>query len=780
MTVQDRYRFLSSIVRIVNSSRLTYPARLKAIARRTAIDFSAVSATVYFYDPERSGLYRRISSLAAVRSPECFIPAGEGIAGLCAQKREIVRALPGRLHRQEPTSAKEREFLAFPIGDGVHLVGVLSLGFEERSLANDFDREFLNLLLEQIGHLIQCINDAESGARKIRNLAGLNDLGQSLNRSLPQKALIPQVLQRIHRYSGACCTFLRVSGVGGLQPVVMRKCRKTVYPYLNDLASMEETLASRVLNNGQTILTTDVISSGPFPPSSLSVPLMLESRLLGAITFFGKQEGEGQCKNFDNTDRELLENMAQIVSGALEGAANYQHMTLLAQEHKKKLKEISLLYRLSNTMLTTISLNKLIHLILTALTSGYQPFFDRAMLFLFNKRSGVLQGMLGVTRETDMGLVQDVEELDSLGFGRWDISEAEMEHQRDSEFSRMVRSTRLEIDRQRNAASRAVLDRRLVHISDIAKETHIDVDFVTRFAMTSFATAPLIAREEVVGIVCVDNGFTAKPISRDDLRFLQLFANQAGMAIENSMLYNRVEDTDRELRETQERLIQGEKLAAIGEMAANIAHELKNPLVAIGGFARRLEKKFAAPSSEHDSVERIVKEVERLEKMLTDILAFSKQARICYHQCSMSDIVEEALATAAVPLQDSVIRVEKHLPKTGTNFMGDPQQMKQVLLNLLFNARDVMKTGGTLEISVYSATLDGQPAVGVSVADTGAGIPQEVLHNIFNPFFTTKDTGTGLGLSIVHRIVDNHRGRIDVTNRVQGGACFNMLIPVEP
>lgn len=780
MTVQDRYRFLSSIVRIVNSSRLSCQARLKAITRRTSSDFSAASATVYFYDSERSGLYRRISSVSSVRSPDCSIPAGEGIAGLCAQKKEIVRALPGRLHRQEPTKANEREFLAFPVLDGIQLMGVLTLGFEERSTANDFDRELIHLLLQQIAHLIQCIADDERSSRNVRDLAGLNDLSQSLNRSLPQKALIPQILQRMHRYSGACCTFLRVSGAGGLQPAVIRKCRKTIYPYLTDLAAMEESLSSRVLNNSNTIHTTDLISPGPFPPSSICVPLVRESRLLGTITFFGKQEGEGLCKNFDDTDRKLFESMAQIVSGALEGAATYQHMTLLAQEHRKKLKEISLLYRLSNTMLSTISLNKLIHLILTALTSGHQPFFDRAMLFLFNKRSGVLQGMLGVTRETDMGLVQDIDELDSLSFGRWDISEIEMEHQRDSEFSRMVRSTRLEIDRQRNAASRAVLDRRLVHVSDIAKESHVDVDFIARFAMTSFATAPLIAREEVVGVVCVDNGFTGKSISRDDLRFLQLFANQAGMAIENSMLYNRVEDTDRELRETQERLIQGEKLAAIGEMAANIAHELKNPLVSIGGFARRLEKKYAKSSVEHDSVERIVKEVERLEKMLMDILAFSKQARICYHPCIMNEIVEEALATAAIPLQESSIRVEKHLPKTDTRFMGDPQQMKQVLLNLLFNARDVMKAGGTLEVSVYPATLDGQKAVGVAVADTGPGIPQEVLHNIFNPFFTTKDTGTGLGLSIVHRIVDNHRGRIDVTNRVQGGACFNMLIPVEP
>jgi signal transduction histidine kinase len=252
------------------------------------------------------------------------------------------------------------------------------------------------------------------------------------------------------------------------------------------------------------------------------------------------------------------------------------------------------------------------------------------------------------------------------------------------------------------------------------------------------------------------------------------------MAYENALLATRMEDTGRELRETQERLIQGEKLAAIGEMAANIAHELKNPLVSIGGFARRLMKGLPGGTPERDAADRIVSEVRRLERMLTDILSFSKHPRLCYEQCSMNDLVEDALSTMMILMQESGVRGVSRLASEDTAFLGDGQQMKQVLLNLFFNARDAMKNGGVLEVSVDLTSLAGRPAVAVSVADSGNGIPLEELHNIFNPFFTTKAGGTGLGLPIVHRIIDNHGGKITVMNRLSGGACFTVVVPVAP
>lgn len=478
--------------------------------------------------------------------------------------------------------------------------------------------------------------------------------------------------------------------------------------------------------------------------------------------------------------KELQESERRFAALADQVPAGTAQMRILSEQNDKKLQEISSLYRMSNTMLSTMRLDKLVHLILTALTAGDNPFFDRAMLFLISERSSTMRGMLGVTSQTAAGLINPIAELEDILASRWDISEADMTRQQDSEFSRLVRASRLELDKSKNVVSRAVLEKRLIYVADTAKEKRIDCEFVKLFGIKSCALAPLMAKEKVVGVMIVDNALQGAPIGKDDLRFLQLVTNQAGMAIENSMLYNRNEDANRSLREARERLVQGERLSTIGEMAASIAHEVKGPLVSIGGFARRLEKKLPAGSSEYGHATTIVREVERLEKLLTNILMFAKKTTICYATCNVADIVEESLEIIASTLEEKGIKVIKKYPAKSVILLGDGQQLKQVFLNLFDNSLEAMGQGGELRIVVRSARLNGKKGVSVKVADTGGGIPTKTLHNIFNSFFTTKQAGTGLGLPIANRLVVNHGGKIELANKEGVGAEFNVILPLSP
>lgn len=440
----------------------------------------------------------------------------------------------------------------------------------------------------------------------------------------------------------------------------------------------------------------------------------------------------------------------------------------------KRITELTLLYQFSNTMLSTIRLNKLTHLLLTALTSGESMLFDRATLFLRNEKSGILQGMLGVTRATSEEL-QIIGGEDALS-SRWDISDEIIDRQRTAKFCSLVRATRIDIDSDCPVIKRVVLEQKMCHIEDAGCHECNSCGFVRHLEVSAFAAAPLVARGKSLGIILVDNPASNKPINQDDLHFLQLFANQAGMAIENSMLYNRVEEAHSSLRDARERLVHGERLAAIGEMAASLVHELKNPLVTIGGFAGRLLKNLPADTREHAYADTIVKEVCHLEKMLLDILAFSRKPTICYNICDLGEILAACRESCSTALEDHSVTLAIDLADRHWPLLGDAYQLKQVFLNLFLNACDVMPRGGAITVHV-DKTVERDHAVRICIADTGGGIPPEILPQIFKPFFTTKRHGTGLGLAIVNRIVLNHNGTIEITNNGIG-AVFTITLPL--
>ena len=453
--------------------------------------------------------------------------------------------------------------------------------------------------------------------------------------------------------------------------------------------------------------------------------------------------------------------MADRISS--EKAASIKHIT-----------ELPLLYQFSNTMLSTIRLNKLTHLILTALTSGNTMLFGRAILFLRNEKSGVLQGMLGVTRDSSEGL-QIIGDEDALS-SRWDISEEVIAHQLASGFCSLVRATRIDMDNDCPVIKRVIFEQILCLIEEAGCHQCSTCTFIKHLGATSFASAPLVAGGKSLGIIVVDNPLSGKSVNLDDLHLLQLFANQAGMAIEKSMLYNRIEETHSSLREARERLIHGERLAAIGEMAANLVHELKNPLITIGGFAGRLLKGLPDESREHHYADTIVKEVCRLEKMLSDVLSFSRKPTICYSDCDLGEILQDCFSSCATTLEDQGIRLSAHLEDAHWPLLGDAYQLKQVFLNLILNACEVMPGGGLISVHVEPPPQE-KRAVIIRIADTGGGIPPEMLSQIFNPFFTTKRHGTGLGLAIVNRILLNHNGRIEAANEGRG-AVFTVTLPL--
>jgi len=242
-----------------------------------------------------------------------------------------------------------------------------------------------------------------------------------------------------------------------------------------------------------------------------------------------------------------------------------------------------------------------------------------------------------------------------------------------------------------------------------------------------------------------------------------------------------LESSIEELRSVQGKLVQVEKLSALGRLTADVAHEIRNPLTSIGGFARRLDKRLFEGSRERGYADIIVSEVDRLERILRDVLSFSKETKYKMEYQEINDTIRESIRTFADICSDQGILIEESRDSTLPRVLIDRDQVHQAVNNLVSNAIDVMSGGGKLIVKTYMTELYGASYVVVEVADTGPGMPDAALSRIFEPFYTTKEigTGTGLGLAISKKILDEHNGLISVDSRSGAGTAIKMFFPYQ-
>ncbi len=236
-------------------------------------------------------------------------------------------------------------------------------------------------------------------------------------------------------------------------------------------------------------------------------------------------------------------------------------------------------------------------------------------------------------------------------------------------------------------------------------------------------------------------------------------------------------EINEQLRATQRQLVQSEKLAAIGQLTAGIVHDVKNPLTVIKGMAELLLGEDEVPQGIRDEITLIRDSAQKANLILTDLLTFARQSKPDMSERDMRETIEAALRLTAFPVRKAHVQVSKDLPEQPVMMVYDPQQIEQVLVNLITNAVQAMPNGGKIRINLSQ----GDGVIAIAVQDTGIGIPPENLNRIFDPFFTTKpeDQGTGLGLSVSYGIISNHDGRIDVESKVGEGTTFTILLPVK-
>jgi PAS domain S-box-containing protein len=456
---------------------------------------------------------------------------------------------------------------------------------------------------------------------------------------------------------------------------------------------------------------------------------------------------------------------------------------LAEQERAARLAKLSLLNQLSEALHgAQLTLDQILEAVLICVTAGQGLRFNRAFLLLLDEQAQELRGEIAIGPSNREEAARIWSNLANIPI---DIHEMVTQYdvslkQTDVVVNEIVRSMRVSLEDERHILVRAMRERQPFRVAPEDLDLPGAEQLRAWLKSPAFAVAPLTTRRGPVGVLVADNAISGREITALDLEFLQLFANKSANAIENSRLYHELERrlldlrraTERQKRD-QELLLRMERLSVMGETSAIVAHELRNPLVAIGGFARTLQRNLPDHDPNKQYAAIITDEVERLERIIHDLLDFIRPQKLLRKSVRLDELVNETIQRFTGEMAARKITLRQDLQAGTITVNVNPGEIRQVLQNLLMNGIQAMVNPGTLE--VRTRVLEG--GVQVEVLDEGPGVPPDLLEKVFIPFFTTKASGSGLGLTICAQILKAHGGTLTVTNRPEGGAAFRFILP---
>lgn len=286
---------------------------------------------------------------------------------------------------------------------------------------------------------------------------------------------------------------------------------------------------------------------------------------------------------------------------------------------------------------------------------------------------------------------------------------------------------------------------------------------------------PLIYQTRLTGVVLISDKMGQNDFGLDDVEFLSILGNQISVAIENARLYEAEKNATQQLRAAQQQLVHSERLAALGEMSARVAHEINNPLGIIKNYLLLVSRAAGANVEAGNYLDIVGQEIDRIARIVRELLDFHRPANEEAQPINVVEVVEDVLILMDRQFEKLGVEVRRQFTRKPPFVMGSKENIKQVVLNLVINACDAMPEGGRLDIALQRQDDD----LHLSFCDTGTGIEPDIIPRIFEPFFTTKEQGkgTGLGLAVCYGIIRRHGGSITFKNTDDGG-CFEIRLPI--
>jgi len=449
----------------------------------------------------------------------------------------------------------------------------------------------------------------------------------------------------------------------------------------------------------------------------------------------------------------------------------------------KRIEELSILKKVSDALLESKDLDKSLRLILTGATAGQAFGFNRAFIFLVNEKKKVLEGKMGVGPKDPQEAEKIWSELrqKKVTFDQMTKDILNGQTPPDTNLSALIKGINLPLDANLSIISKSLLERKAFNVS-FSQLNQIKEEKLFRIiSPKGFAVVPIVTERKTLGVLAADNLITGEPILDEDVAALGTFANEAAIQIENLLLQKELflklqelEHVHNLLKENQNYLLKHEHLAVMGKLATTVAHEIKTPLIVMGGYARRSLSNLKNQKLDPHDLEIILSEVERLEKLVSQILDYPKEAKLFLAKHDLNRILRETLEVLEEKLKSSNIQLKTKFSKDIKEVELDSQRIKQVLFNLIGNAIEAMPQGGSLTIT----TQKKKNSVKLEIEDTGKGITDEGMKNLFIPFYTNKPRGSGLGLAVSKKIIADHNGAIEVQSQVNVGTKFTILLPL--
>lgn len=450
----------------------------------------------------------------------------------------------------------------------------------------------------------------------------------------------------------------------------------------------------------------------------------------------------------------------------------------------RRLAELTLLNDMLRVLRRETELDRVLFAILTCATAGAGGIgFNRAWLFVVSSSGEWLEGRMALgpsceeeAHEIWSRVAAEPHSLDDFtaAYERW----AAREHQPLQEAVRAMRFPMAEETDQLPVS--AVLQRRAIRVGHASEDERVPDELRQLLDVEEFLVVPMVVSDQPRGVLMADNRYSRESISDADVRLLTLFAQHAGLAVESALALEEIQQGRAELEEayttlqkTQGELVRAEQLAAIGEMAARMAHDLRNPLVTIGGWARDLKEDPSDPEIVHHAAGIIAEEAGRLEEELSMLLEPLAQRKLRLLPVDLNSLLVDRAMTGEAGLRERGIALRLHLADDLPKIRADIAQMRRCVQNLIDNAADAMPDGGAIDITTGQDEIN----IWLRIEDTGVGMSKEATERIFDAFYTTKHYGSGIGLAVVWDTIKLHGFEIEVESAQGEGTAFIVSIP---